>query len=276
MKRSDFIKVNIEREINPLDKYDEVIHAFENLYLIRDKENKQYGIINTKFEEVIPCLYDKNDIIDFFKRQINKKKDNDQNKLLLYKINGIVGYQDLNNNIIINPDYQKALPFSENFAAVKKDGYWGFIDKSNLEVIPFMYEYALSFQEGLAPVKQNGHWGFIDKNNQVIIPFKYEDAFNFNYGYALVKENNVYIFIDKLGNKLTSNILETIFIQDKNDLSSDIKRFHILEYLSIYELDNETIVVSDKTRANYIKSLASIESYLLEDKVSSLKIKKLK
>lgn len=53
---------------------------------------------------------------------------------------------------VIAPQYENAQAFSENLAAVKKDGKWGFVNEQNEVVIPFQYAYAWPFSESKAVV----------------------------------------------------------------------------------------------------------------------------
>ncbi|MDE6107652.1 MAG: WG repeat-containing protein, partial [Oscillospiraceae bacterium] len=53
---------------------------------------------------------------------------------------------------IISPQYEDASTFSEDLAAVKKDGKWGYINEQNEVIIPFRYAYAWPFSEGKAIV----------------------------------------------------------------------------------------------------------------------------
>lgn len=52
----------------------------------------------------------------------------------------------------IAPQYEDAHSFSEDLAAVKKDGKWGYIDTDGKVVIPFEYDQAYAFSEGKAIV----------------------------------------------------------------------------------------------------------------------------
>lgn len=83
----------------------------------------------------------------------------------------------------ISPQYEDAHSFSEDLAAVKKDGKWGYIDTDGKVVIPFQYDQAYAFSEGKAIVgtladtddlgDENEHYyvyrynaGFIDKTGR--------------------------------------------------------------------------------------------------------------
>lgn len=77
---------------------------------------------------------------------------------------------------------------------------WGFINKTGATVIPFQYDKALNFSEDLAAVKINNMWGFINtKGVEVIVP-RYSEAQSFASGLALIfSEDRVYKFINKEG-----------------------------------------------------------------------------
>ena len=48
---------------------------------------------------------------------------------------GLWGYVNLNDEIVLNPVYEKATRFSDGLAAVKKDGVWYFIDEKGVDVL---------------------------------------------------------------------------------------------------------------------------------------------
>jgi hypothetical protein len=64
--------------------------------------------------------------------------------------------------------YENATKFSEELAAVKKNGQWGYIDNKGQEVIPFKFSFAGTFEEGTAKVLKESKWIIIDKNGKKI------------------------------------------------------------------------------------------------------------
>ena len=73
---------------------------------------------------------------------------------------------------VIEPRFEAALPFSEDLAAVKREGRWGYIDRSGSEVIPIRYKTAQSFRNGIAIVDTSlpDHpVGLIDKTGAWVI-----------------------------------------------------------------------------------------------------------
>lgn len=92
--------------------------------------------------------------------------------------------------------YENAMDFSENMAAVKKDGKWGYINKGGVTVIPFEFDScaaadvmgrdcAFSFKGGLVPVCKGGKFGIINKKAETVV--------NFEYDIILPGENGSYI-----------------------------------------------------------------------------------
>jgi hypothetical protein len=66
----------------------------------------------------------------------------------------------------IRNEFDETKDFSEDLAAVKKNGKWGYIDKKGNVIINFMYEKAGSFINGSANVTLNGKQGYIDHDGK--------------------------------------------------------------------------------------------------------------
>ena len=85
-------------------------------------------------------------------------------------------------------------------------GTWGFINTDGQIVISPQYERVLGFSEGIAGVKKDGRWGFIDVNGAIIVPCEYDEVdSSFCAGKGrLVKDDEVVVF-DKNGNQISSH-----------------------------------------------------------------------
>lgn len=81
--------------------------------------------------------------------------------------------------------YENATDFSEDLAAVKKDGKWGYINKNGVTVIPFEFDScasadamgrdcAFAFSGGLVPASKNGKFGIINKKAEAVIDFVFD------------------------------------------------------------------------------------------------------
>ena len=81
--------------------------------------------------------------------------------------------------------YDAATDFSEDMAAVCKDGKWGYIKSSGVTAIPFEFDscsyadtmgrnYAFSFRNGLAPACKNGKYGIINSKGETVVEFAFD------------------------------------------------------------------------------------------------------
>ncbi|HSR67668.1 MAG TPA: WG repeat-containing protein [Acidobacteriota bacterium] len=102
--------------------------------------------------------------------------------LARFQRDGRFGFFDQSGNIVIDPLYEFARPFSEGLAAACKGcvreadhehwsvagGKWGYIDRGGDEAIPFVFDEAASFKQGRAQVTQDGAPKSIGKDGQVL------------------------------------------------------------------------------------------------------------
>lgn len=81
--------------------------------------------------------------------------------------------------------YDAATDFSEDMAAVCKNGKWGYIKSSGVTAIPFEFDscayadamdrnYAFSFRNGLAPACKNGKYGIINSRGETVVDFAFD------------------------------------------------------------------------------------------------------
>lgn len=93
------------------------------------------------------------------------------------EIGGLVGFIDINNRFIIEPQFEpvdKLSGFSLGMAAVKIGPKFGYINKKGEIVISPIFDEANNFKENmLATVKQGGKYGAIDLNGHLVVPCKY-------------------------------------------------------------------------------------------------------
>jgi hypothetical protein len=109
------------------------------------------------------------------------------------------GFIDKTGKVVVPVEWDDIGPFLEGLAPVKRNDKWGFIDKTGKVVLEPQWENASRFRKGLAGVKRNGKWGFIDKTGKVIIEPRWDEVDNFHQELALVKEDKKSGFIDRTG-----------------------------------------------------------------------------
>lgn len=96
--------------------------------------------------------------------------------------NNKAGFFDIHGQVVIEPEYDFASPFSEGFAVVcmgcrlrqldehftVEGGRYGFIDRKGSLVIPIVYDFADIFSDGRARVQLNNKWFYINKSGDVV------------------------------------------------------------------------------------------------------------
>lgn len=125
------------------------------------------------------------------------------------------GYLDVNGNVVIEPVFKEAYPFSNNRAVVSiTDDEYFLINKSGRRVsdVTFSKFFGI-FREGLLSVqrqKTDEVFSYIDTLGNFEIPEAYMYASAFKDGKALVsKERKKYFLIDKEGSRISGDIFSS-------------------------------------------------------------------
>lgn len=103
----------------------------------------------------------------------------------------LFGYMDRYGNVVVEPKFYAALPFSEGLAAVGMSYGIGYIDKEGTVIIPPRYFDRGDFQNGVARVSildddMYREWFFINRYGEHINEMGFNGAFEFSEGYAAV------------------------------------------------------------------------------------------
>lgn len=139
------------------------------------------------------------------------------------------GYMSVEGEIVIEPVYEYANPFSEGLACVSDGKMYGFINVDGEFAIPMQYEILesdyirkipsfrepdalielegmnlsaffrnISFNDGLCSVREGDKFGFIDKSGEFVIPPQFDSTAAFWKGIATCRSgNNTYIIEHK-------------------------------------------------------------------------------
>ena len=118
------------------------------------------------------------------------------------KYDGKFGYRDKHWNFLIEPQFDKAMPFSEKLAVVLQAGKFGYIDTTGQLAIKPRFNKAAKFSEGLAPVVTANGVRFIDKTGNEILKIEADEARPFDAGLAAVRVGKLWGVIDKRGHYL--------------------------------------------------------------------------
>jgi uncharacterized membrane protein YhaH (DUF805 family) len=163
-----------------------------NLYLNGDPKTGEYGYIDNNGKLVSDHL-----------------QGSGLSSLAAFQMDEKWGFIDKAGRVVIHPQYDRTLGFSEDLAAYQVGDYivgsWGFIDRNGNVAIEPKYSDASSFSEGLAAVRvgdiYSGKYGFINKSEEMKIGPQFENAGSFSGGLAAVMTGErKWGFIDKTGN----------------------------------------------------------------------------
>ena len=119
----------------------------------------------------------------------------DPNALRARYNDGLYGYVDADNKLVIPYRYHFACDFSDGMALVINDSYLvGYINTKGELVIPYQYETPSEsngndFHEGLCAVVVNGDYewfSYIDKTGKLAFPGVFSEAGDFSEGLAAV------------------------------------------------------------------------------------------
>ena len=145
----------------------------------------------------------------------------------------------------LNNTYVAIEPYYNDIAlAVNENGLVGYIDKDENVIIDYQYSYdkSSSFKDNIAIVGKDGNVGIINNANKEVLPFKYADIniIDDNRFIVLDKSNKMYI-VDSKDNKV-SDVYNYINITDFKDifLVSNTSKNKI--YYGIINSDGEEIV----------------------------------
>lgn len=115
--------------------------------------------------------------------------------------NGKYGYIDKTGKVVIPPQFENTMGFSEGLAATKLNGKYGYIDTTGKWVIEPKFDFTYKFSEGLAMVRIGKKFAWIDRSGKIVIePQDFEDtAVGFSEGRTAVKINGKWGYIDTTG-----------------------------------------------------------------------------
>lgn len=149
-----------------------------NPYLKKEYPNGKYGIINSKGEYVVNCIYDM--IFPF-----------SESYIAVVKLNNKWGCIDEMGNIIVPIKYDCINEFQNGLASTLYNGKWGIINAMGETIVPFVYEKVLYVGETLSLQLGNNIYEFdnqglfLNLNKEYLIP-------QFDMGYHQLNWHYVY------------------------------------------------------------------------------------
>lgn len=102
---------------------------------------------------------------------------------------------------VVEPKFDIAEDFEENFSRIKLKGKWGFVNTEGEIIVIPVYDSVKNFSDGLAAfLWRNKKWGFVDKKGKNVIYPQFDYVGSFSDGAASALKGNAWGMIDKKGN----------------------------------------------------------------------------
>lgn len=129
----------------------------KRFFMLRDKETKKCALVSAKGIMLSDFKYD--DILGF----VNGECD-----FICAIKNSKIGLLDCLGNVVVKPEYDNVISFSDGLAAVRKNSKTGYINSTGKMVIPQIYDKGENFCFGSAKVTLNGENFYINRRGERI------------------------------------------------------------------------------------------------------------
>lgn len=175
-------------------EYDKASDFHEGLACVKAKG--KYGYINAEGTVVIPFEWDQAlDFYDGIARVFSGTCDE-----YGYPMDGTYSLIDTQGNVRCTLNWEAVRGIEENgLLAVKERGKWGFVDLNNVVVIEPQWDDVGGFADGIAEYQSGEKYGYLREDGTKLTECIYDFATRFVDGYALVEQNGVRAFLNTDG-----------------------------------------------------------------------------
>ena len=168
----------------------------------RDREGSVYGVINSQFKEIIPCVFDSIE----YEVEIGRFKTDVGYKTIDGKYVAVVNGKEL----FVDKKYKYCKPFGDtcSIAVRVADGHvkYGLIDKQSSDILPPIFSRLDLIENELYKFKINDLYGLVTSKGNIILQNKYNGIGKFEDNLACVQVNvlskKLYGYIDSSGNEI--------------------------------------------------------------------------
>ncbi|GMQ56242.1 hypothetical protein AN1V17_06350 [Vallitalea sediminicola] len=188
-----------------------------NFYCGDELLKPHYGVINSKGEEILPCIYDRIYNYGYFLDGLFMVEKDDK-----------YGYVNAKNEVVVPIEYKYTTRLNvvgeeadRYIVVVGKGEKFGLIDnKGELVYQCKLDNDVLHSKDGIIITTQNGRWGAIDLKGNVVIPFIYETekSYEFRNGLAIFAEGVNSISHDLDTGKITKKVAKTGVLTNRNEI----------------------------------------------------------
>ncbi|PQJ09740.1 hypothetical protein CJD36_017580 [Flavipsychrobacter stenotrophus] len=252
-------------------KYLFVDHFFQGRASVENSAH-QWGYINKKGKEVIPCIYQMAG--DYRNRKakvqigklygyINKKGkyiyapdtldvDNDKGIWVTSKAERY-GIANRAGKLIVPIDYNEPYALTHNRLFVRKDKSYGIIDRKGKEVLPFVYSKGFSYFSEVVCMKKGNQWLIMNKRGHIKVRLDttLDICSYFREGLAVVKDtSDRYGYINKKGRIVLPCIYNEA--KDFNDggavVNTTVGKYEMVTYKPYDDDENELEEITERRR----------------------------
>jgi hypothetical protein len=130
-------------------------------------------------------------------------------------------YFDRSGNKVLAGKFEKVGQFSDDLAPIVRDEKVGYIDKQGKIVIRPQFESGLLYSQGRIPVQEpgddafGGPWRYVDEKGATVISGPFDEAFSFHSGRAKVEKDFDIAYIDTEG--------ETVFTAERSGINTSFR-----------------------------------------------------
>ncbi len=166
----------------------------------RDRERSVYGVINSQFKEIIPCVFDSIE----YEVEIGRFKTDVGYKTIDGRYVAVVDGKEL----FVDKKYKYCKPFGDtcSIAVCIADGHvkYGLIDKQSNDILPPIFSRLDLIENELYKFKINDLYGLVTSKGNIILQNRYNGIGKFEDNLACVQVNvlskKLYGYVDSSGN----------------------------------------------------------------------------
>lgn len=172
----------------------------------------KYGVMNSEFELVIPCVYDACEAAEYnYSEETIEPESN-----IVVTLGDKCGMLSPEGETLIECLYDDLCLYT-NYVVAKKDGLCGCLNLNEEVVVPFIYDDIIICEDGNFVAEKNGKYGYVDSDNNLIVPFEYDDlSWSPYYKLLFSTSNETKGLITKGGELVFSGVYDSIYPVTEN------------------------------------------------------------
>jgi hypothetical protein len=205
----------LETQSNTIEDYARFIQLYPNNSNVEKAWRKLYSLYMIEFSEDRIKKFKKEYPNYPFKDDL--KRDQDLSKLALYpfKRGKLFGWMNQKGIEIYTPEFENLNLYSEGLALAQKNGLYGYVDKLNNVVIPFQFDLGSDFMFGRAIVEKGGKSGVINRAGKYILPLEFNELGQYSDGLIYGTKDSLYAYYDLMGRQVVESKYSDVFAFEK-------------------------------------------------------------